>query len=1027
MNESVAKRHVHRPLIEWLLLCATLALIGGLIGYSLFVEHQRIEILAKNRLASQAKVISEILGRQFDAINHVLIATQSNVPKWKNQFDGQKNGAEYLRILTDAMPGVRTMTVLNAKGVVIDSNKPELIGSDFGQREYFLALQRNPSANTLHVGAPFKTSLGVFSMLLARAVIEPNGRFAGIVTATLDPEEFKSLLSSVVDAPDMVATLIHANGTSFVAIPSRPSAIGSNITKPDSFFTRHLQSGSPANVFTGPAAAYGSARMAALLTFQPSALAMDQPLVIGVGSDLDAIYSSWNRNARIEGGLFGVFGVLVLLSLSFYHRRRRLLTQAIADHDAERKQAQEALQASERRYREIFEDAPIGYHEFDSEGRLTRINNTELASLGYTEEEMLGHYVWEFNDSNELAHKAVLEKLAGISMLATNFERNYLKKDGTLIAFLIKDKILRDKAGNITGIRSTAMDISERKQAEDALRQAERYQRALLDNFPFPVWLKDENSRYLAVNQTLATYYGLPSVLAMTGKTDMDLSPPDLAEAYRADDREVMESGYSKQIEEFLETQGKRQWVETYKSPLFVNGTVRGTVGFARDITERKQAEEKINQLAFFDQLTELPNRTLLQDRLKQAMANSQRSGLHGALLLIDLDYFKTLNDTLGHDMGDLLLKQVAQRLTECMREEDTVARLGGDEFVVMLVSLSESQSEAASLIELVGGKINAALNIPFELKAVSYRISPSIGASVFLGQQTEIDTLLKQADLAMYKAKDAGRNTLRFFDPDMTLAVLKRASLDNDLREALQKKQFVLHYQAQMTGGQVTGAEALLRWQHPERGLVFPDEFISVIEETGLILPVGQWVLDTVCKQLADWVTQAEMSHLTVAVNISARQINHEDFVDQVLMAIDRSGANPERLKLELTESLLVNNVEDIIGKMTALKAKGVGFSLDDFGTGYSSLSYLKRLPLDQLKIDQSFVRDILTDPNDAEIAKMIIVLAESLGLAVIAEGVETEAQRDSLTQHGCHAYQGYFFSRPLPLDDFESFVKRV
>ncbi|MEI7431097.1 MAG: EAL domain-containing protein [Betaproteobacteria bacterium] len=444
-----------------------------------------------------------------------------------------------------------------------------------------------------------------------------------------------------------------------------------------------------------------------------------------------------------------------------------------------------------------------------------------------------------------------------------------------------------------------------------------------------------------------------------------------------------------------------------------------------RDITERKLAEEKISHLAFFDQLTDLPNRTLLQDRLKQVMANSQRSRRYGALLLLDLDHFKTLNDTLGHDMGDLLLKQVAVRLSESIREEDTVARLGGDEFVVMLVSLSASQSEAASLVEIIGGKLIARLNQAYDLKGVAYDTTPSVGACVFLGQQSEADTLLKQADLAMYKAKEAGRNTLRFFDPDMASEVQKRASLDNDLRVAVQQQQFVLHYQAQVIGNQVTGVEALLRWQHPERGLVFPGEFISVIEETGLILPVGQWVLESACRQLADWALQPLMSQLTVAVNISARQFNHEDFVAHVLMALELSGANPERLKLELTESLLVNNVEDIISKMSALKARGVGFSLDDFGTGYSSLSYLKRMPLDQLKIDQSFVRDILSDPNDATIAKMIVVLAASLGLVVIAEGVETEAQRDSLAQHGCYAYQGYLFSRPLPLDQFELFMK--
>jgi len=278
-----------------------------------------------------------------------------------------------------------------------------------------------------------------------------------------------------------------------------------------------------------------------------------------------------------------------------------------------------------------------------------------------------------------------------------------------------------------------------------------------------------------------------------------------------------------------------------------------------------------------------------------------------------------------------------------------------------------------------------------------------------------------------MYKAKEEGRNTLRFFDPDMAQDVLRRSALEHDLREAVQKQQFVLHYQAQMAGNRVIGVEALLRWQHPEHGLVSPVEFIPVLEETGLILQVGQWVLETASQQLAAWAQQPELSHLMMAVNISARQLNDEDFVDQVLMALERSGANPGCLKLELTESLLVNNIEKIIGKMTALKARGVGFSLDDFGTGYSSLAYLKRLPLDQLKIDQSFVRDILTDPNDAAIAKMIVVLAENLGLAVIAEGVETEAQRDSLSQHGCHAYQGYLFSRPLPLKEFESYIKRA
>ncbi|MCX7176063.1 MAG: EAL domain-containing protein [Proteobacteria bacterium] len=454
------------------------------------------------------------------------------------------------------------------------------------------------------------------------------------------------------------------------------------------------------------------------------------------------------------------------------------------------------------------------------------------------------------------------------------------------------------------------------------------------------------------------------------------------------------------------------------------DGVVTHYVGVHFDISERKRAEEKINELAFFDQLTGLPNRTLLLDRLRQTMTANSRSGGYAALLFIDLDNFKTLNDTQGHDMGDLLLKQVAQRLTTCVRAGDTVARLGGDEFVVMLSSLRMSERDAATQTEAVGEKILAALNQAYQLKEVAYHNTPSIGATLFSGQQAEIEDLLKQADLAMYKAKATGRNALRFFDPDMEIDVMRRAALEKDLREAVENQQFLLHYQAQVAGGRLTGAEVLVRWRHPRKGMVPPGEFIPLAEETGLILPLGHWVLETSCIQLAVWAGRPEMAHLTISVNVSAREFRNPDFVDQVLAILDRTGADPRMLKLELTESLLVSNVEEVIEKMFALKAKGVGFSLDDFGTGYSSLAYLKRLPLTQLKIDQSFVRDVLTDPNDASIAKTIIALAQNLGLGVIAEGVETAAQKDFLAGSGCHAYQGYFFSRPLSLKDFEQYV---
>lgn len=444
-----------------------------------------------------------------------------------------------------------------------------------------------------------------------------------------------------------------------------------------------------------------------------------------------------------------------------------------------------------------------------------------------------------------------------------------------------------------------------------------------------------------------------------------------------------------------------------------------------RDITARRQAEERINELAFYDSLTHLPNRTLLMERLKQAMVVGSRNATCGAVLFIDLDRFKTLNDTLGHDKGDLLLQQVARRLTTCVREGDTVARLGGDEFVVVLESLHTCAREAGTQTKSISEEILATLNQPYDLDGIEHQSSASVGATLFSGVGDSIEDLLKQADLAMYKSKETGGNGLQFFDPDMQTAMLLRVSMERELRNAIHNQQLVIHFQAQVVGnGRVTGSEVLVRWIHPERGLLFPAEFIPLAEETGLILPLGQWVLEATCVQLARWAESLETAHLTLAVNVSAHQFRRTDFVDTVLAVLEHTGANPFRLKLELTESLLVDNVAEVIEKMFILKARGVGLLLDDFGTGYSSLSYLKCMPLDQLKIDRSFVRDILSNHNDASIAKTIINLGQSLGLSVIAEGVEIEAQRDFLASCGCHAYQGYFFNKPMPIDAFEQYA---
>jgi diguanylate cyclase (GGDEF)-like protein len=383
--------------------------------------------------------------------------------------------------------------------------------------------------------------------------------------------------------------------------------------------------------------------------------------------------------------------------------------------------------------------------------------------------------------------------------------------------------------------------------------------------------------------------------------------------------------------------------------------------------------------------------------------------------MFIDLDNFKTLNDTLGHDKGDLLLQAVARRLTSNVREDDTVARLGGDEFVVMLEGLSVERDEAAQQTDAIGEKILSSLNQAYDLAGVEYYNTPSIGITLFSDQQTSIDDLLKRADLAMYQAKAAGRNTLRFFDPEMQKNINAQLTLESEFRDAVRLKQFILNYQAQVNAtGKTISAEALVRWQHPERGIVSPGEFIPLAEKTGLILPLGEWILETACQQLATWSAEPSHSALFLSVNISAVQYHQNDFVTQVKSIIEKTGANPKKLKLELTESLMLDDIDEVISKMNQLKAIGIGFSLDDFGTGYSSLSYLKRLPVEQLKIDRSFVQDLLDNPSDKAFIKTILALASSMDINVIAEGVETEAQQQCLSEMGCIQYQGFLFSRP-------------
>ncbi|MDR3371023.1 EAL domain-containing protein [Rhodoferax sp.] len=552
------------------------------------------------------------------------------------------------------------------------------------------------------------------------------------------------------------------------------------------------------------------------------------------------------------------------------------------------------------------------------------------------------------------------------------------------------------------------------------LLASEQRLNTILDGVDAAIYIKDTELHYQYANSALCKLFGSRPA-DIVGHGDNTFFDELTANKLRLNDLRVIEHGERVEDEEVTRTaDGKleRSYLSV-KLPLRdPDGHIYALCGISTDITQRKQAEETIFQLAFYDPLTGLPNRRLLHDRVHQVLTSLVRKAQGVALMFVDVDNFKDINDTLGHDTGDQLLLQMAKRMRACVRNEDTLARQGGDEFVVMLVDLDAHPEEAARQAQLVGQKILDQLSQPYVLDGQSCQCSVSIGVALLDGATSSRDDIFKQADLAMYQAKAAGRNTLRFFNPQMQAQVIARTSLEADLRWALKSHEFVLYYQPQVDADDtVLGYEALVRWLHPMRGLVAPGEFIAAAEACGVILPLGHWILQTACQQLLAWSQHAPQNTWSIAVNVSAQQFRQSDFVVQIRGILLATGINPALLELELTESQLVDDVPGVIEKMKALRELGVRLSLDDFGTGYSSLGMLKRLPLHQLKIDQSFVRDMLNDAQDASIIRAIITMGESLDLDVIAEGVELPAQRDALFALGCRQFQGYLFGKPAPL----------
>ncbi|MCH8346206.1 MAG: PAS domain S-box protein, partial [Chloroflexi bacterium] len=683
----------------------------------------------------------------------------------------------------------------------------------------------------------------------------------------------------------------------------------------------------------------------------------------------------------------------------------------------ERKRAEDAL----RKLSCAVEQSPSLVIITDSNGTIQYVNPKFTQVTGYTAEEAIGKTprILKSGETSHEEYKRLWETIT--SGGEWRGELHNKKKNGELYWASVTIVPVKDEEGTITHLLGVQEDITDRKRAEEALQESEEKYRDLVENMSEVLYALDKDGRITYVSPVVEQIGGYtPSELIGRSFTEF-IHPDDLAHLMESFQRTI--SGDLEPSEfRILTKSGEIRWVRTSSRPVFEEDRLVGLRAVMMDITERKQAEETIKHLAYHDALTDLANRTLFQDRLTVALAQARRKRRMAAVMFLDLDQFKVVNDTVGHALGDRLLQGVAERLTGLVRDGDTVARVGGDEFTLLL-----QEVERAEEVAEVAERVLDALRQPWELNGHEFRITASIGIAMFPNDGEDADSLLRNADTAMYRAKDQGRDNYKLYTPAMNTRIVERLALENSLRHGLERGEFLVYYQPQVdiASGRIVGMEALVRWQHPERGLVFPAEFIPVAEETGLIVPLGEWVLRTACAQNKAWQA-AGYPPMRVAVNLSARQFQQRDLVEVVDEVLKETGLEARWLQLEITEGIAMQDVESNIAVLRELRQMGVQIAIDDFGTGHSSLSYLSRLPIDVIKIDQSFIQDLTTDPNGAAIARSIIVMAHNLKLKVIAEGVETEEQLAFLKKRRCDEMQGYLFSKPAPAEAFEEMLKQ-
>jgi diguanylate cyclase (GGDEF)-like protein/PAS domain S-box-containing protein len=1001
---------------QWGILILALVLLAGAVVHNLYKSYQDIKSGEELRLLTQVRVINANLSAQLQGTDHVLqdlrrqlspVPVDSwfrTIPQWQ------------VENIADAKLGVRTILAMDADGTVRLSNRPELLGKNFSQRDYFQTALKNPDPARLFLSPPYKTALGAWAMNLVRVIRPSGGEFAGIVVATLDADYFTTLLKSVEYSTDMWSAIAHGSGVLFLMVPERSGILGINLAQPGSFFSRHLASGKGETVMSGKVYATGENRLMAQCTIQPSQLRLDTPLVVAASRATSAIFAPWRAHAVNQCIIFSIIALVAVLSLSGFqfHQRRSIRQTSLAKH---------ALRNTRQQLIEIIEFLPDATFVVDRNDKVVIWNRAMEQMTGVTKNDMIGKGDYEYalpfygyrrphlldlldHSDDDLAAKYSNIRRTGEILDAETFCPALYGGQGAHV--WVTGVPLYDASGQRVGAIESIRDISARKQSEEYLRKLTHG----IEHSASAVMITDVHGTIEYVNLKFTQLTGFAADEAV-GRTPRILKS-------EATPREVFDDLW-KTILEGHEWRGeilnRRRTGEVYWSIASINplhddrGVITHFIANFEDINERKNAESTIERLAYYDPLTDLPNRRMLQDRLDQAMKRSRRQETGMALIYLDLDRFKHINDSLGHPAGDKLLREMANRFTAILRDDDIVCRLGGDEFAVIMHDIHHDQDAVP-----VARKLIAAAAEPMVLDGHEVAVSGSAGIALFPKDGNDVKTLEKHADIALYHAKEEGKNTFRFYSEELNKRISDRIHLEQGLRRILERQELELLYQPKVSvaTGRVSGVEALVRWNSPEFGLVSPLRFIPLAEETGLIIPIGEWVLRTACRQQLAW--SEEGLQLSMAVNLSAVQFKSPGLIERIAAIIDESGIDPRFLELELTESALVDKPDMVVRLLEQLRALGCGLSIDDFGTGYSSLSYLKNFPVTVLKIDRTFVRDLAHNSGDRAIAQSVVDLATNLDMQTVAEGVEDEEQLEILRQIGCTYIQGFYYSRPVP-----------